>query len=643
MGRVKRALQQNATAPSIRKRARTATVVGHEPPDQLTGQLRPSIDEGQHGDVIHNSPAEDAQGHQHNRVRSSVSNAVSNKTESYIGCGSDWFQADSEICYGSLCEAEAQFDHPIDVDDNGAGFHLFRILPVRDFFGLAPDSNEIFAVVDWNTCKTLRQLRLYEVKATAVVANSWLARKRVKGGKAIKTFPLAINVYGPMHKAHHIAQVLSDLSAFLQHPFYLEPGIEYFNPHFFHSGGVIECMTPLVGISESDYRAKTISDEVERILESLENTYELDADKTDADLQPASVLTPLKREDMAITSRSHRELQNFLKIPQVERASFLSIDGRTPISSEQPKVLLLSEDGSVFEKYIVKPLGEDKHDRAANLRALMRSVCLRRGDSYLKLDAPQYKEVTVELQPDERKLYNDVLQRCLRDIDNAISTDASIKKYSILFTAILKLRRLCNHGTFFLLVQTSSLALEPLGPEEADCDLCSGDDQDQIGLLNNFDFCTECGRSLVEPPQGPKKRSGRGTYNSASLQVVADYPPDLQYGRSTKLALIVNNLEKAHMGSKRLNLTAANNVHIVEPQWNPSIEQQAIARAVRMGQTRVVTVYRYVTRDTVEENILELQRKKSNLAKFTLDSGPEDEKSGKLEDLKFVLEIDKQR
>jgi SNF2 family DNA or RNA helicase len=51
----------------------------------------------------------------------------------------------------------------------------------------------------------------------------------------------------------------------------------------------------------------------------------------------------------------------------------------------------------------------------------------------------------------------------------------------------------------------------------------------------------------------------------------------------------------------RLNLTAANYVHIVEPQWNPSIEEQAIARAVRMGQTRAVTVVRYVVKNSVEE------------------------------------------
>jgi len=51
----------------------------------------------------------------------------------------------------------------------------------------------------------------------------------------------------------------------------------------------------------------------------------------------------------------------------------------------------------------------------------------------------------------------------------------------------------------------------------------------------------------------------------------------------------------------RLNLTAANYVHIVEPQWNPAVEDQAIARAVRMGQTRPVTAFRYVVRNSVEE------------------------------------------
>ncbi|KAL9064865.1 MAG: hypothetical protein Q9161_008607 [Pseudevernia consocians] len=54
-------------------------------------------------------------------------------------------------------------------------------------------------------------------------------------------------------------------------------------------------------------------------------------------------------------------------------------------------------------------------------------------------------------------------------------------------------------------------------------------------------------------------------------------------------------------GAVGLNLTAATRVHLVEPQWNPAVEAQAIGRAVRLGQTRKVTVIRYVMEKTIEE------------------------------------------
>ena len=51
----------------------------------------------------------------------------------------------------------------------------------------------------------------------------------------------------------------------------------------------------------------------------------------------------------------------------------------------------------------------------------------------------------------------------------------------------------------------------------------------------------------------------------------------------------------------RLNLATANRVFIVEPQWNPSVENQAIARALRLGQEKEVEVNRYVVKRTVEQ------------------------------------------
>lgn len=55
------------------------------------------------------------------------------------------------------------------------------------------------------------------------------------------------------------------------------------------------------------------------------------------------------------------------------------------------------------------------------------------------------------------------------------------------------------------------------------------------------------------------------------------------------------------MSSFRLNLATANRVFIVEPQWNPSVENQAIARALRLGQKQAVLVTRYVMEQTVEQ------------------------------------------
>ena len=57
----------------------------------------------------------------------------------------------------------------------------------------------------------------------------------------------------------------------------------------------------------------------------------------------------------------------------------------------------------------------------------------------------------------------------------------------------------------------------------------------------------------------------------------------------------------------RLNLATANRVFIVEPQWNPSVENQAIARALRLGQEQRVQVTRYVVNRTVEQVCTMLQ------------------------------------
>ncbi|KAF2114941.1 SNF2 family N-terminal domain-containing protein [Lophiotrema nucula] len=73
-------------------------------------------------------------------------------------------------------------------------------------------------------------------------------------------------------------------------------------------------------------------------------------------------------------------------------------------------------------------------------------------------------------------------------------------------------------------------------------------------------------------------------------------------------------------GAVGLNLATANRVFIVEPQWNPSVENQAVARAIRLGQEQSVQVTRYVVKGTVEQDMRSLQDTKLKLAGLAWES-----------------------
>jgi SNF2 family DNA or RNA helicase len=66
-------------------------------------------------------------------------------------------------------------------------------------------------------------------------------------------------------------------------------------------------------------------------------------------------------------------------------------------------------------------------------------------------------------------------------------------------------------------------------------------------------------------------------------------------------------------GGTGINLTAADYVIHLDPWWNPAVEDQATDRAHRIGQTKPVTVYRLVTKDSIEEQILALHDDKREL------------------------------
>jgi len=92
-------------------------------------------------------------------------------------------------------------------------------------------------------------------------------------------------------------------------------------------------------------------------------------------------------------------------------------------------------------------------------------------------------------------------------------------------------------------------------------------------------------------------------------------------------------------GGVGLNLTCASRVYLVDPWWNPAVEEQAIDRVHRIGQTKKVVVKKFVVKDTVEDKIQRLQEKKMKLAEGTLGLSVKQDKERKQNTIEEIKQL----
>eukprot|EP00898_Chlorokybus_atmophyticus_P001067 jgi/Chlat1/1961/Chrsp158S02270 len=90
-------------------------------------------------------------------------------------------------------------------------------------------------------------------------------------------------------------------------------------------------------------------------------------------------------------------------------------------------------------------------------------------------------------------------------------------------------------------------------------------------------------------------------------------------------------------GGVGLNLTAASHAFLLDPWWNPAVEEQAIMRIHRIGQKQKVFVKRYIVKDTVEDRMLAVQSRKQHMVQGALNSTADDGKSARIEELKMLF------
>jgi SNF2 family DNA or RNA helicase len=91
-------------------------------------------------------------------------------------------------------------------------------------------------------------------------------------------------------------------------------------------------------------------------------------------------------------------------------------------------------------------------------------------------------------------------------------------------------------------------------------------------------------------------------------------------------------------GNAGLNLTAAEYVFLLDPWWNNAVEQQAIDRTHRIGQTKNIFAYKMICRDTIEEKIVSLQQRKKQLSEDLVSEEEGFVKRLSEEDITFLFE-----
>jgi superfamily II DNA or RNA helicase len=256
-----------------------------------------------------------------------------------------------------------------------------------------------------------------------------------------------------------------------------------------------------------------------------------------------------------------------------------------------------------FAERVAKPIAAGDTDALAGLRQRIRPFLLRRLKSEVARELPPRTEVVLhcELSEEERAVYDAIRAATRQSVVERLGSGGSVLAA---LEALLRLRQACCHSALVPGQRAESSAKVRLLLEELECAVAEGHRalvfSQWTGLLD-----------LVEPHL---KQAGIDFDRlDGSTRDRAGVVERFQDPEGPPVLLI-----SLRAGGTGLNLTAADHVFLLDPWWNPAVEDQAADRAHRIGQTRPVIVHRLVARDSVEERMLALQRSKRELGDAAL-------------------------
>ncbi len=270
---------------------------------------------------------------------------------------------------------------------------------------------------------------------------------------------------------------------------------------------------------------------------------------------------------------------------------------------------------------------DQRSDPFARIRlaARVRPFLLRRTKTEVAKDLPERSEedLLCELEGEQATLYRAELKRARAALLNIQTTKELDKKRFNILTSLLRLRQICCHPALVsdkvANAESAKLTalfdvLEPIIAEGH-----------KVLVFSQFIQMLEIIRAEIERREWTHFLLTGDTEDRGALV------QNFQQGEGAAVFLI-----SLRAGGFGLNLTAASYVVLYDPWWNPAVENQAIDRTHRIGQTSHVIAYRLLVKESIEEKIRKLQRSKSALAADIL--GEESfTRALTLDDFRFLL------
>lgn len=314
-----------------------------------------------------------------------------------------------------------------------------------------------------------------------------------------------------------------------------------------------------------------------------------------------------------------------------------------------------------FRERYELPITRDKNsDASARLSRRLRPFILRRLKRDVAADLPAKLEQVsfCEMTSDQRAVYQQVIEASRKEVLDAVGAQGLAKSRMVVLSALLRLRQICCDLRLLKLEPrpvSGTSSPQPSPPSDGgEGARRAGEEAGRKPEILSSGKLDLFGELLEEVIDGGHRVLVFSQFVSMLTLLKERLTAEgIEYcyldGSTTNRGAVVERFQKTatipvflislKAGGVGLNLTGADTVIHFDPWWNPAVEDQATDRAHRIGQTRVVTSYKLITRDTIEEKILLLQQKKRDIIKATLGSEEELTDALSWEDIQELLQV----